>query len=533
LLTQRQPWATVRGWLHDLAEEVHAGLGDGSLPVIDLDRVWIGTDGRARLLDWPVPGDRPDPASSAALQQTIDLPQAERFLFRVGVSALEGRVLAGDTDVRVPRVPLPLSATDCLAKLGAQHFESSEAMLTAVASAARGPAAVPRPKRAAHLAVCAIPAMLMLVLGLVSLDALFVLTRADPTMPRIAELVACLNRLEEMDNRGVPSADAQYRALELYIAGRHRDLVSNPPIWSRSPMAQRVISTTQRVIATRLAANVAFPRQADVDEAARTLRPFLDRARSGVESAHPYVRSVNDGDVADRAGVKVNDVVIALDGEPLMFAAQLVAAIRRHPDQLIILSILRDGQPLMIEATPARRANQGLIGIGIANEELREVSPRVTWRYLWLHAIVGLMCAATLGLLSALAVRGGLALRLLRMAVVTRTGTLASGSRARLRAVLSWVPVLAACAATFAGRAPLLMLTPQARSFFATVPSLPPVFPGNLPPIFFTEEPSILSLRVAIIAVAVVVFGAGAISAMIRPERGLQDRLAGTWLVPR
>jgi len=38
---------------------------------------------------------------------------------------------------------------------------------------------------------------------------------------------------------------------------------------------------------------------------------------------------------------------------------------------------------------------------------------------------------------------------------------------------------------------------------------------------------------VSIIAVALVVFAVGAMSAVIKPERGLQDRLAGTWLVPR
>ena len=237
--------------------------------------------------------------------------------------------------------------------------------------------------------------------------------------------------------------------------------------------------------------------------------------------------------MADRAGVKINDVVVAMDDQPITFASQLGAAIRGRPDQLITLSVLRDGQPLMITATPARRANQGLIGIVVANEEGPESSPKVTWRYLWLHAIVGLMFAGTLGLLSALAPRGGIALRLMRIAVVTRDGTLASRSRAGLRAVVSWLPVLAASVAAFAGQAPLLTLTPQAAPFFAITPSLPPVFPRDLPAIFFPDEPSILFVRVAIIAVALVVFAVGVMSAVVRPAGGLHDRLTGTSLVPR
>ena len=97
-----QSWDTVRGWLCDLAEEMHAGLRDGSLPALELDRVWIGNDGRARLLDWPAPNDHPDLADSPLPRQAVDLPQAERFLYRVAVSALEGHVLA-DTHVHVVR----------------------------------------------------------------------------------------------------------------------------------------------------------------------------------------------------------------------------------------------------------------------------------------------------------------------------------------------------------------------------------------------------------------------------------------------
>ena len=147
------------------------------------------------------------------------------------------------------------------------------------------------------------------------------------------------------------------------------------------------------------------------------------------------------------------------------------------------------------------------------------------WRYLWLQTIAGLMFAGTLGLLSALAARGGIVLRLMSIAVVTRNGTLASGSRTRLRAVLSWLPVLAASAALFAGHSPLLTLTPPASLFFAvSVLKLPVFFPTN-PPSSSSELRSSPwlwpSSRSAVIA------------AVITPERGLQDRLAGTWLVPR
>jgi uncharacterized RDD family membrane protein YckC/membrane-associated protease RseP (regulator of RpoE activity) len=532
LLTRVQSWGTVRRWLCDLAEEVSAGLHDNSLPVIEFDRIWIGDDGRARLLDWPVPSDRPESGGYPQQKQAVDLAQAERFLYRVAVSALDGQVPEdAHPHVRAPRVPLPLSATDCLAKLREQRFVTSEEMLTALASAARGAAAVSRTKRAGHVALCAIPTILILVLGLLALYQ----PRDEIVRPDIAELSSFLSQLELMERRGVPSTDPQYHALEVYVAGRHGDLISNPPIWSTSLLAQRTISSQQRTIASRIATTFPTPQKADVDQSVSILGPFLDTVRSKVENAHPYIRSVNAGEAADRAGLKANDVVVAVEGQPIWFGSQLRNAITTHPNQLITLSILRDGQPLMIRATPVRRANQALalIGIDIWNEERLANSLTVTWRYAWLHAIVGLMFTGALGMLSALAARGGIALRLTNIALVTRNGTLASRSRAALRAFLSWLPVFAVFVAAFAGHSPLLTLTPPPAPVFAIIPTLPPLFPNSVPPIFFQNEPSMLFIRAATITVAVAVLALAAIFAVLRPERGLQDRLAGTWLVPR
>ena len=53
-----QPWSRVRHWLSDLTHEIVQGLADGSLPVLEIDRVWVGADDRVRLLDWPVPDKR-------------------------------------------------------------------------------------------------------------------------------------------------------------------------------------------------------------------------------------------------------------------------------------------------------------------------------------------------------------------------------------------------------------------------------------------------------------------------------------------
>jgi len=418
-VTRARSWETVRGWLCDLAAEMQAGLRDGSLPALEFDRVWIGSDTRARLLDWPAPDDRPDPARSPATKHAVDLRQTERFLYGVAVSALEGRVLAdADSHVRAPRVPLPLQATECLARLGEQLFGTPEDMLAALVSAARGPAAISRTKRIVHLSLCGVPTVIILVVGLLS--------------------------------------------------------VYNMDI--------------------------------------------------GVTSAHPRVRSVSADGAADRAGIEVDDVIVAVDGEPITFLSDLQNA-TNHPNRSLTLSIVRHGQPLIVRATPRTGSDRANIGIEAA-DETPELSLSVAWRNFWLHTMAGLMVAAIVGLFSALVSRGGIALRLIGAAVVTRNGASASGARSRLRAAFSWAPVLAASAALFAGHSPLLTLTPPASQFYA-------VRVLQFLPVFFPSEPAIVVTRMAIITVALAVFAIGVIAAVIEPERGLQDRLAGTWLVPR
>ncbi len=68
------PWATLRYWLHDIAEELWAAAADQTLPTtLSLAQVWITADGRALLLDrpWPAIDARaePMPVSDMAGQQ--------------------------------------------------------------------------------------------------------------------------------------------------------------------------------------------------------------------------------------------------------------------------------------------------------------------------------------------------------------------------------------------------------------------------------------------------------------------------------
>jgi regulator of sigma E protease len=84
-------------------------------------------------------------------------------------------------------------------------------------------------------------------------------------------------------------------------------------------------------------------------------------------NVHPSIRAVNHDEPAERAGLKPGDVVLAVNGEPIIFSAQLKSAIEKHPDQPITLWIQRDGVQQTVTATPAKRGDIGLLGIQIAD----------------------------------------------------------------------------------------------------------------------------------------------------------------------
>jgi hypothetical protein len=111
------------------------------------------------------------------------------------------------------------------------------------------------------------------------------------------------------------------------------------------------------------------------------------------------------------------------------------------------------------------------------------------------------LLAAACSLVAALTFRGGV-IRILGLELVTTDGRPASRLRVVGRTLLTWLPLLLGLMAVLAARA-------------IGVP-----IPGF---IVFTSGMG-LGLLVTL---------AAAIFAVARPERGIQDRLAGTWIVPR
>ena len=72
--------------------------------------------------------------------------------------------------------------------------------------------------------------------------------------------------------------------------------------------------------------------------------------------------------------MKAGDVVLAVNGERMVFARQLTEAISRNAGKQIELLIRRGGAELHIPVTPEQRGDRGCIGVSIS-EETRTFKP--------------------------------------------------------------------------------------------------------------------------------------------------------------
>jgi regulator of sigma E protease len=91
--------------------------------------------------------------------------------------------------------------------------------------------------------------------------------------------------------------------------------------------------------------------------------------------SHPVIRSLVSGEPAQRAGLRMGDVVVAVNGERMLSGGQLSDTIAKYANRPITLTIKRQGAVTDVTLTPALRGKKGMIGIQIGNEETRVIQP--------------------------------------------------------------------------------------------------------------------------------------------------------------
>jgi regulator of sigma E protease len=89
----------------------------------------------------------------------------------------------------------------------------------------------------------------------------------------------------------------------------------------------------------------------------------------------PQILNVLTGEPADLAGIRPRDVITAVNGEPITRDNPFVETINANADVALMLTVVRGGQTLKIEVTPALRGNVGLIGVELSPFEVRTIEP--------------------------------------------------------------------------------------------------------------------------------------------------------------
>lgn len=354
-------WCAVRAWLHDLALEIDAGLADGTIPALELNRLWIGADGRIRLLDWPATGSRAEgDTGPARAGEKPDLRVAQTFLFRVTQAALGRPGPEEDAQsAREASVPVPSRVSQLLEDLASGRFQAMSEVAQATAGVLTGPTQVSRGQRALHVALCAVLPTVMSV-GITAMMML-IAAQLTSTGPSTMELMVYLNALGRLEAATDPASIERRDALEIYVASRYRNLLTAPP--KKNAVVASLPREVQATVA-RLRARHPNPTEAEIARATERLQPMLsDRARASAKLQQSKLG----------VGTLLSDSLLSIFGLMTWALEAMVA--------MVLAFVARGGAML------------GAFGIAVVTRNGKEVS---RWRALGRAAVAWLpMVAAT------------------------------------------------------------------------------------------------------------------------------------------
>jgi regulator of sigma E protease len=97
---------------------------------------------------------------------------------------------------------------------------------------------------------------------------------------------------------------------------------------------------------------------------------------------HPHVGALLPGGPAEKAGLKVGDVILRVDESTITLREQLIAAVSKKPNTAVTMALMREGAPLNVTIVPEANSGRcpslptgaGCIGISIG-EEVISIQP--------------------------------------------------------------------------------------------------------------------------------------------------------------
>jgi uncharacterized RDD family membrane protein YckC len=262
LLDRSHDWSYVGYWLLDLSEELGASLKDSTLPpTLGLECVWITADGRAMLLDQGVPGLAVS-ASASISTEPGDVEPVKGFLQQVAVAALSGRrVDFGEAQLDTFALPLPLYVRPIVE--GLKKVQRPEVVAAQIQGTLGKPTRVTKTRRAALLACCVgIP----LSMTLFSFGTLALMASTAGATPELIDLQNALQMHSPPKPWPTQPSPELKKALEIYLAGTHRDLINDPATWTNAYMIRHVLPH-QHQVAKEILARTPPPTEQELQRA--------------------------------------------------------------------------------------------------------------------------------------------------------------------------------------------------------------------------------------------------------------------------
>jgi eukaryotic-like serine/threonine-protein kinase len=256
---QSQPWALVRHWLADLAEEIAAAEKDGTLPAgLGIEQVWITREGRAVLLD-DAPGRTPVPQS------------AQSLLDAISKHALDPKTV-------------PLHARDVLQKIASAAFDRLSFVAGNLQSLLAKPAGISCRRRAASLLL--VPAVLMAGHALLLTAVLFDEQGKDAQWrelhPDLPPLSAVLRLRLASDTEEGPlwawRADAAiHYATQVHIVGHYRERLTDTLSKPAEEHPELPLSADERLLMRQTFASFGMMIPGQLEQADAKLRTELPK----------------------------------------------------------------------------------------------------------------------------------------------------------------------------------------------------------------------------------------------------------------